>query len=171
MISLVVEGPPPRKNERHEIVTPRHRKRGMPPAWLKNSAAFDSFVLRTTNRWRRAGKPRANAGRWHVSIRNFWPTMRHLDVDVPNGDVDSTVSQILDALQECRCVDNDARFVSAWELNFYDRENPRVEFDLVPLAEFSEQLEITDGEEPEAYRAMTAEMVRQLVQRLGYEPG
>ncbi len=136
-------------------------------SWRKNSAAFDSFVLRVTNRWRRAGRPKANAGPWHITVRNYWPRLRHLDVDVPHGDVDASIGTILDALQECGCVDNDARFVSAWELNFHDSDSPRVEFDLVPLSEFFEQLQLTEDESiPQ--RAVTADMIRQLAARMGY---
>lgn len=136
-IDLVIEGPPPRKNERHEIVAPR---RGRP--FLKNSAAFDSFALRITNRWRRAGMPKIRAGAWSIRIKSYWARRRHLDLSTAIGDVDAPISAVLDALQECGCIDDDVRFETLTAEKYCDPENPRVEVVMEPIDEGVEQIEI-----------------------------
>jgi len=135
-ISFVVDGPPPRKNERHEIVVPRN---GRVP-FMVNSDAFRSFVLRLTNAWRRAGGQKIRAGEWSITVHAFWSRRRRLDVDVPMGDLDAPLSAVLDALQFAGVVDDDVRFTSGALLKGYDKGKPRTIIVLVPVDPGAEQI-------------------------------
>jgi Holliday junction resolvase RusA-like endonuclease len=119
-IAFIVDGPPPRKNERHEIVAPRN---GRP--FLKNSAAFETFARKMANEWHKAWSPKIRAGSWSITVLACWPRQRHLDVSLPFGDVDAPVSAVLDALEACGCIDDDVRFVKQVARKAYSKDSPR----------------------------------------------
>jgi Holliday junction resolvase RusA-like endonuclease len=161
-LTLVVEGPPLRKNERHEIVVPKQRKPGMPPAWLKNTKAYDAFALRVTNRWRREGSHQIRSGAWHVDCVAYFPRTRKLDVPVAFGDIDATISAALDALQDCGAVDDDVRFITGTLAKHVDKDEPRVELTLRPAGPSIERLTLekiakSDARHPAPLRAMAEE--------------
>lgn len=140
-ISLTIEGPPLRKNERHEIVVPKHRRKGGPAAWLKNSKAYEVFAFQVEMCWRVAGSPRMISGAWHVDCAAYFArTTRTLDVPVAFGDIDAAISAALDALQGCGAVDNDVRFVTGWLEKHVDAKRPRLELKLRPAGPSPEQL-------------------------------
>lgn len=138
--SLTINDPPPRKNDRHEIVVPKYRKPGQPVAWRKNSKAFEFFALCVRNKWRQAGSPRVSVGEWHIDCVSYFARVRHLDIDLPFGDVDASVSCVLDALQLCGAIDDDVRFVSACLSKHVDAEHPRIEIRIRPAQQPPEQL-------------------------------
>ena len=102
---VVVRGQVPRKNRRHIIVLKPYPR-------LVNSQEFNDFAARLDAAWRAAGHPVVRSGRWRLLVESRWARMRHLDVDVADGDVDAPLSAVLDAMQEMKIVDNDARVVA-----------------------------------------------------------
>jgi Holliday junction resolvase RusA-like endonuclease len=116
---VVVEGPPPRKNSRYRVV-------GKPRPRMIHSAEFKDFVRRLGEAWRAAGHPSIASGTWRILIHSLWPRQRHLDADVPHGDVDAPVSAVLDALQEINVLDDDARVVEQASTKGHDPDRPRV---------------------------------------------
>lgn len=136
MIRIVVPGPPPRKNARGTIgisrrtgkpvrITPKRTK-----AW--RSRLYDAVYGQDM--------PLYDAGRWSLTLDIYESELRHLDVDVPYGDIDSSITAVCDALQPKYLkrgrsgvltmpgvIDDDARIVSATIRKHYDKHNPRVE--------------------------------------------
>lgn len=76
---------------------------------MVNSKEFKTFCEQVKRSWEAEGFPKIDTGTWHLVVRSTWPRTRHLDVDVPLGDVDAPVSAVLDALQEAGILDDDAR--------------------------------------------------------------
>lgn len=113
-----VFGAPPRKNRRHV-----HGKGGP-----RNSPEFDDFVHRLRQAWAAAGHPVIRHGRWRLLIEAGWKRKTELDdgLVVPLGDVDAPVSAVLDALQHCGVLDDDARVFEQASTKFYDPKDPRV---------------------------------------------
>lgn len=101
---VMVRGQVPRKNRRHIIVL-------RPFPRLVNSPEFTDFAERLDAAWRSAGHPVVRSGRWRLLVESRWARTRHLDVDVADGDVDAPLSAVLDAMQEMKILDNDARVV------------------------------------------------------------
>lgn len=128
-IRVVVPGPPPRKNNR-PIVDGRHCTPKRTRTWR---ARFDRAVADPL-------RPRypdslANRGIWKVEIDVYEARLCHLDVDVPLGDIDSSVTAILDAMQRGRwaLLDDDARVVAMTVHKFHSAANPRVEITLTRI--------------------------------------
>ena len=124
MIRIVVPGPSPRKNAR-AIVRGRHVKakrtrewtKKLHSAWLRLRASSDT--------------PKINSGRWSVSITIYESRVRHLDVAVPLGDVDSSITIVLDGLQDIGLLDDDARIIEVMARKRYSLGTPpRVEIEL-----------------------------------------
>jgi Holliday junction resolvase RusA-like endonuclease len=105
VIILHIPGTPPRKNERHDVI--RIGNRGA----LKNSKAFDELVAEVAAAWLLGRHQKICSGKWEIHVRAVWPRKRNLDVTVAFGDVDAPVSAVLDALQACGAIDDDARFI------------------------------------------------------------
>lgn len=122
-IFITVLGRPPRKNARGTIVALRGRPRRMTPV----------ATIQWVKRLRSAVPPEhlgaCHRGRWQLEVIVYERRMRHLDVLVPHGDVDSSVSIILDALQPS-VLDDDARVVRAILSKSFDAAEPRVEITL-----------------------------------------
>lgn len=130
-ILIVVEGPPPRKNERHVLI-----KRGKFMA-RKNSAKHEAFVLRLELALRSMEmRPSIAFGRWRIDVHTWWPRARTLDdgTVVPFGDWDAPLSGISDALEAVDAVDDDLRFLGGENLKHYDKDRPRVEITLTEIA-------------------------------------
>jgi Holliday junction resolvase RusA-like endonuclease len=127
MIAITINGPPLRKNERHEIVAPRARR-----PFLKNSEAYEAFAWRTANAWRIAGHEPICSGAWHIDCVAYHKRSRRLDVTVAFGDVDAAVSAALDALQACGAIDDDVRFTTCCLAKHVDAARPRLELTLRP---------------------------------------
>jgi Holliday junction resolvase RusA-like endonuclease len=132
MIRIVVPGSRPRKNARGTIVG---RRRITPKATVAWYRRLQKAVLDSISR-----KPEklAKSGRWALWVEVYEDEMRHLDVDVPCGDIDSTVSAVLDGLQPKQCgpwapLDDDARVVEMTVRKHYDKTNPRVEITLTEV--------------------------------------
>lgn len=132
MIRIVVPGPPPRKNSRAAVAY-------LTPA---TTLAWYSGLAIAVHRSLHANIPErlAKTGRWSVVIAVYEEKLRHLDdgTSVPLGDVDSTVSAVLDGLQPKRCgawapLDDDARVVRLFVEKHYDPDAPRVEITLEQL--------------------------------------
>lgn len=129
MIRIVVPGPNPRKNARAavEYLTPKATR-----AW------FARLTLAVAER---VGTEHAKRGRWAVAIAVYEAELRHLDdgeTAVPLGDIDSTITAVLDGLQPDRCgpwapLDDDARIVRLLVEKHYDPDAPRVEITLEQL--------------------------------------
>lgn len=101
MIRLEIQAPLPRKNARGRLA---HGRVITPKKTLDWYAALASEYSRHHH------EPICS-GAWSIRISVYETRMRHLDVDLPLGDVDSTVSAVLDGLQRCGALDDDARFV------------------------------------------------------------
>jgi len=114
-----VPGTPPRKNRRHEVSANGN---------VRNSDAFNDFVKRLRAAWAAAGHPVIRSGRWRLLLECGWPRKTELDdgLVVPFGDVDAPVSSVLDALQVCGVLDDDARVFEQASTKFYDPKDPRV---------------------------------------------
>lgn len=138
MIRIVVPGPPPRKNARGTIANGRRITPKKTREWV---ARFDEAWLDQIRR--KPPEKLAKRGRWTVEIDIYEDKLRHLDVDVPFGDWDSSISTICDALQvkpkvpatRWRPLDDDARIVRGVVEKHYSAENPRVQIVLIPLKE------------------------------------
>lgn len=114
-----VLGPPPAKNRRYRVVSkPRPR--------MIHSKEFKDFVERLRDAWAGAGHPTISSGCWRILIHSVWSRERHLDQDVPWGDVDAPISGVLDALQEINVLDDDARVVECAATKGHDPDRPRV---------------------------------------------
>jgi Holliday junction resolvase RusA-like endonuclease len=132
MIRIVVPGSRPRKNARGTIVGRRRITPKATTAWYRRlqKAVLDSIS--------RKPEKLAKSGRWSLMVDVYEDEMRHLDVDVPCGDIDSTVSAVLDGLQPKQCgpwapLDDDARVVEMTVRKHYDKNNPRVEITLTEV--------------------------------------
>ena len=127
MIRIVVPGPPPRKNARGTIAVVRGRARRITPQRTKN------WIVALEAAWRRSPWRRtiAKSGRWSVSITTWEEKLRHLDVSVPLGDVDSVISIVLDGLQKIGLLDDDARVIEVMARKRYSLGTPpRVEIEM-----------------------------------------
>ena len=127
MIRIVVPGPPPRKNARGTIAMVRGRARRITPQRTKSWW----LALEIAARPAMALKSFAKSGRWSVSITTWEEKLRHLDVSVPLGDVDSVISIVLDGLQKIGLLDDDARIIEVMARKRYSLGTPpRVEIEL-----------------------------------------
>lgn len=127
MIAIVVAGRRPRKNERGTIGRTRF-------------GGACRITPAKTRRWRDGvymvfdGEP-ITSGAVVVTIRVFEDRLLHLDVVLPQGDIDSTLSAVLDALQPKDrkkrlppfVLDDDARIIDLHVYKRYDKKNPRIE--------------------------------------------
>lgn len=140
-IVLVVEGEPPRKNDRHRIVW--ERDPGRPP-YLVDTAAVKAWWGQLALVWRMARAQPIVRGVWEIEIWAFWSRERHLDdLSFGIGDLDAPLSAVLDGLQEIGAIDNDVRFDDGALRRRYDKRRPRVEIVLRELApEGPEQLDL-----------------------------
>lgn len=97
---------------------------------MMNSDVFNDFVKACTIAWHRLDRPTLAAGRWAINLVTHWPRVRHLDVDVPHGDADASISAVLDACQLAGVVDNDVRIVETRTRNAVDSHRPRLEIEI-----------------------------------------
>ena len=100
--SICIPGTPPRKNRRHIIARGR----------MINSKEFKLFTQEVGEARHAAGHPNIHSGTWSLRVHACWPRTRHLDIDIPLGDVDAPISWILDAMQAAGVLDDDARVMS-----------------------------------------------------------
>ncbi len=129
-IVIVVPGRRPRKNARGTIgrkasggapfrITPKATRSWRPLLYEIHTGEF------------------VTKGLLEVTIRVYEDRLLHLDVDIPQGDIDSTVSAVLDAIQPLPknrkhrippfVIDDDARIVDLHVFKRYDKANPRIE--------------------------------------------
>lgn len=132
VIRIVVPGSRPRKNARGTIVG---RRRITPKA---TAAWYRKLQIAVVHSIAKRPEKLAKTGRWALRVEVYEDEMRHLDVDVPCGDIDSTVSAVLDGLQPKQCgpwapLDDDARVVEMIVRKHYDKQNPRVEITLTEI--------------------------------------
>lgn len=135
-IRLTVVGPPPRKNARGTIAKGRRITPKKTREWY---GRFDEAWLNWLSKPGLHGSTRSGVtkGRACVSIKVYESRLRHLpDVSVPMGDVDSSVSAILDAMQRGArpMIDDDARIVrlEVEKRSGWTDETPRVEIEVEP---------------------------------------
>lgn len=131
MISLVIPGKPPAKNDKHKVFVRTGQKGGKSIGRMK-SEAYVAFLERALEAWLATRQERIESGLWMARIRAYWGSQRHLDHDVGLGDVDAPIECVLDALQVVGAIDNDARVVALIATKHYDKERPRVEVELRP---------------------------------------
>lgn len=114
-----VPGKNPRKNTRHSIT-----KSGD----VRNSDEFHDFVRRLHAAWSAAGHPVIRSGQWRLLLETGWPRKTTLacGLVVPFGDVDAPISVVLDALQKCGVLDDDARVLELASTKHHDPADPRV---------------------------------------------
>lgn len=129
-VVIIVPGVRPRKNAKGTI----GRRKG-------GGARF-RITPKKTRAWRptlyqfHAGEE-IRSGMLEVTIRVYEDRLLHLDVALPHGDIDSTISAVLDALQPLPknrkakippfVIDDDARIVDLHVYKRYDKSNPRIE--------------------------------------------
>lgn len=121
-----------RKNAKHEVFaskTPR-RHGGRPTVGRRLAHDYRRFCATVALCWDRERARRRlrpiNAGRWVITVHAFWDRQRHLDVNLPIGDIDAPIECVLDALQAAGVVDNDARFVAMHSWKHHDPRHPRL---------------------------------------------
>lgn len=125
-----------RKNERYQPV------RGKPFPRIITTSKYKKWLAVVAEEVRRQGVPLLNYGRWSLTVITVWPTLRHLDVEVPMGDSDASLSAMKDALETAGVLDNDARVVADRTFNLYRKGERRIvalleRTDHNPLAEFA----------------------------------
>jgi Holliday junction resolvase RusA-like endonuclease len=137
-VRLTLEGAPARKNDKHRVWAERNpdpdKRRTMGRALTPAYEAFRDSVraLWLTERHRSGAKP-IERGEVAVTITAYWPTLRHLDVDVPWGDIDAPAEVVLDALQYAGVYDDDVRVVRLVCDKYLDRDRPRLEMWVRPV--------------------------------------
>lgn len=131
MIRLVIPGPPLPKNAKHEVFASRRLGGGVGRRLTPRYERWREVVALVWDRERaRNGLKPIRSGTWEVTLVAYWPTVRHLDVDVPNGDSDAPLECAFDALQFAGVIDDDARIVRHTAVKFHDARNPRLEIEL-----------------------------------------
>lgn len=108
-----------RKNARYAIA----RK---PFPRIITSKEYKDFVALMAEEVRRLGIPKIAKGTWRLSVWTTWPRQRHLDVEVPMGDSDASLSAVKDALQEAQLIDEDMRILGDGTYNRYEKDVRRV---------------------------------------------
>lgn len=108
-------------------------KASKPYVQVYTTPEYKRFKKAVAVAWFEAGEPRFIEGEVEVEIRTYWNRQRHLDVDVAMGDCDAVIKSTLDGLQDCSCLDDDARVVRVIGTKHHDAERPRVEVDIRPL--------------------------------------
>lgn len=134
-IRIVVPGPNPRKNAKGTIG--RSRSTGKPRRITPKAVAtwYANLTLAVAESIRAQPRKLAKSGAWMLDVIVYEDELRHLDVDVPHGDIDSTVIAVLDGLQPKHCgpwapLDDDARVIEMRVRKRYDPARPRVEITL-----------------------------------------
>lgn len=147
MIRLVIPGSPPRKNRKTLVWANRNPdpNSDRPTMGRKLHPAYKSMRDAMLAVWCTAkakhGYRTIEAGALEVTITAYWPTMRHLDIDVPNGDSDAPVEVVLDALKYAGVYDDDARVVRTIGQKRYDAAMPRVEIEIAAVAGVDRQVD------------------------------
>lgn len=129
-MKLTIPGNPPRKNDHWKTVP---GKGGKPQIRLtKNGAAFRRAMVQAKHEAVRNGEEFPEGPLFQVWITMYVKTMRHLDdISIPNRDLDSAISPVLDALQHTRIIDDDIRVeIIHPPARFKDRDNPRTEIEV-----------------------------------------
>lgn len=134
-IALTIPGEPPRKNSKHEVFVRTGKMHGKQRTIGRRLTAdykrFCDVVALVWDRVRaRERRTKIDAGRWVITVRAFWSRQRHLDVDLPIGDIDAPCESVLDALQHAGVIDDDVRFVRKVSEKYYDPRYPRVEVEI-----------------------------------------
>lgn len=119
-----------RKNRSHRAVpTRRNEKFSATMLLSEDSREFRAYVRELCKEQGLTTK--IEHGAWGVEIVAYWPTMRHLDMDFPYGDVDAPITPVLDALQKgAQLIDDDVRLRPLVADGEYDSDNPRIEVTL-----------------------------------------
>jgi len=65
------------------------------------------------------------ATRFKLVLDVFYPSRR--------ADLDNALKVVLDSLQTCEAIDNDRHCVEIHARRHLDKQNPRIEFELIPL--------------------------------------
>jgi Holliday junction resolvase RusA-like endonuclease len=81
------------------------------------------------------GEQTAQSGLWSLEVLSVWPTERHLDpaVQLANGDSDSPLAMVRDALQRAGVIDDDMRIVRNMTDAIYEKDERRTVARLVRL--------------------------------------
>lgn len=128
-IRITVPGNPPRKDAWYSSVRVRSKKTGKTVVRRALCKAAKDFQSRLN--FASARIPLIDTGLWDVHLTIYVKTMRHLDdIDVPNRDVDSSISPVLDALKRGAVIDDDIRINKATLERAHDKERPRCEITL-----------------------------------------
>ena len=121
-----------RKNRSHRATptkNPNNKKLG---AKLRLSEDSKDFRIYVKKLWKEQElPPKIEYGAWAIEIVAFWDRQRHLDIDFPIGDVDASVTPVMDALDKgVKAFDDDVRLGPAVLDREYDPEYPRIEVTL-----------------------------------------
>lgn len=81
------------------------------------------------------GEQTAQSGLWSLEVLSVWPTERHLDpaVQLANGDSDSPLAMVRDAMQKAGIIDDDMRIVTNTCTAIYEKDERRTAARLVRL--------------------------------------
>lgn len=124
-ITIVVPGPPPRKNERHGIAW--NERTGRRPI-LVDTREAKAWWGELALSWGMLRERPITSGVWTIVVRHWWPRERHMpDLSFGFGDLDAPISHVLDGLQVIGALDDDVRFDDGHFYRRHDKGNPRVE--------------------------------------------
>lgn len=90
------------------------------------SKEYKDFVSLMAEEVRRLGLPKIAKGTWALTVWTTWPRQRHLDIELPMGDSDASLSAVKDALQEAQLIDEDMRVLGDRTHNLYEKDVRRV---------------------------------------------
>lgn len=119
------------KNERHRLVVIRMGG-GKSRAGTKESAVADAFKAAVRSAAEAAGfilgaRTIADAV-WSLEVVSVWPSERHLDslpISIANGDSDSALPMMRDAMQCAGLIDDDMRIISNSARSHYEKGQRR----------------------------------------------
>ena len=121
-VTIVIEGPVPRKNRRHDGRGGFYNDKAMVALIKAIKAAIPP------------GTAMIASGAWEAQFAVYWPRMgRRPGREFPLGDVDAPISSVLDAIQKAGLLDDDTRIVSLAAVKFHQPSHPGVLLTLVRL--------------------------------------
>lgn len=89
------------------------------------------------------GEQTAQSGLWSLEVLSVWPTERHLDPAISglaNGDSDSPLAMVRDAMQKAGIIDDDMRIVVNTCTAIYEKDERRTVARLVRLRSTEEAM-------------------------------
>lgn len=113
----IIYGTPPSKSNCYKIININgHKSLGKTDRLRK----YEQDFYLQCNKYRDA-----NIGQFKIYLDVYFPSNRN--------DLDNAMKVILDCLQRVKAIQNDNKCVSIYAEKYIDKENPRIEFTIVPV--------------------------------------